>query len=140
LKLYCQLPPIQKMDAALGTLRNCEYVDWEWIWAVDDSQSSPFFCFFAVDASLYQRITLTGYQTWRVWQGWRSYPWAEIWLRRYACGVSFMSAHISYEFMTDWETGRSFSNFGGVMGQLQSNFLFGWTFLLHQFDHAVYLK
>jgi hypothetical protein len=27
LKLYCQLPPIQKMDAALGTLRNCEYVD-----------------------------------------------------------------------------------------------------------------
>lgn len=24
LKLYCQLPPIQKMDAALGTLRNCE--------------------------------------------------------------------------------------------------------------------
>eukprot|EP01031_Cornospumella_fuschlensis_P030486 gene30486-36847_t len=23
IKLYCQMPPINKMDAALGTLKNC---------------------------------------------------------------------------------------------------------------------
>lgn len=26
IKLYCQIPPIVKMDSSLGGLRNCEYV------------------------------------------------------------------------------------------------------------------
>lgn len=25
IKLYCQIPPIVKMDGSLNTLRNCEY-------------------------------------------------------------------------------------------------------------------
>lgn len=47
IKLYCQMPPISKMDASLNTLKNCEYVECNLLYF-----ESKFFkwiqCFFAV--------------------------------------------------------------------------------------------
>ena len=47
IKLYCQMPPISKMDASLNTLKNCEYVECNLLYS-----ESKFFkwiqCFFAV--------------------------------------------------------------------------------------------
>ena len=131
-KLYCQMPPIAKLDSSLGSLKNCELViHCNLLLKLHEHTNTH------TGAWLYQPTILIEWRLSQACQSWRFFHWVEIWSkrwgRRYFC-------HLWSKVWPDWKVGGCCEHSGRALGFLQPNKLPGWYFHVHQFDNVIHIE